>query len=476
MRAILVGAGGIGRAVLERLGEHWDVTAVDQDADRLAELAAVRPIQTIVGDGSSRVTLKRAGLDDADAVVVAVRDDEMALEVCRLATAARVDRVVAMVVAASRQPDFTKLGVVAVAPDRLAARQVELTLEPRRVASAAFADGRAEAIEFRLAPDSAVVGRTLAEIGLHGWLIVAVLRGNQLIVPHGGTTLAAGDRVTVVGAAADHAAMVRTFSEGEARFPLAYGRQVGALLPADEEDPTLLEAIAFVRLTAAETLVVVHPRRTALDEEAATRLGERLDGISSAVPHVEFVEGAGEQVSQVDLRRLRAVEHLGCLVIPKPRGLIEARRLLGFTREAAIPVLLASGATRYRSIVIPARDTAGGWDAAWVAFDLAARNDLPVEAVGASTPRFLVSDDDEPVVRAAVARLRDEGSVRGAEVTGLVERGNPVRLFRELDPESLLVLGLGRDAGSILRPGFTALVASRLTGSMLVVPPAVGSG
>ena len=160
MRAILVGAGGIGRAVLARLGEHWEVTAVDLDADRLATLAESRPIQTIVGDGSSRITLHRAGLDEADAVVVAVRDDEVSLEVCRLAIAAKVDRVVAMVVSSARQADFTKLGAVAVAPDRLAARQVELTLEPRRVASAAFADGRAEAIEFRLAPDSAVAGRT----------------------------------------------------------------------------------------------------------------------------------------------------------------------------------------------------------------------------------------------------------------------------------------------------------------------------
>jgi Trk K+ transport system NAD-binding subunit len=474
MRAILVGAGGIGRAVLERLGEHWDVTAVDQDPDRLAELATARPIRTITGDGSSRITLQRAGLDEADAVVVAVRDDEMALEVCRLAIAAKVERVVAMVVSSARLADFTKLGAVAVAPDRLAARQVELTLEPRRVASAAFADGRAEAIEFRLAPDSAVAGRTLSEIGLHGWLVVAVLRGDDLIVPHGGTTLAAGDRVTVVGAAADHAAMVRTFAESDARFPLAYGRRIGTTLPSDEDDPTLTEAMAFVRLTAAEALVVVHPRRAALDDDAATRLGERLDAITSAVPDVEFVEGAGEQVGSADLRRLREREHLGCLVIPKPRGLLQARRALQLGREVRIPLLLAAGVSRYRSIVIPARDSAGGWDAAWVAFDLAARNDIGVDALGASTPRFLVSADDEPMVRAAVARLRDEGSVRGAEVTGRVERANPVRLFGALDPSSLLVLGLGRTAGSLIRPGFSELVAARLAGSLLVIPSTTG--
>ena len=129
MRAILVGAGGMGRAVLERLGDHWSVTAIDVDAARLEALASQRVVDSIHGDGSSRVTLDRAGLAEADALVVALRDDDIALEVCRLARAADVPRIAAMVVSPGRQPDFTRLGVTAVSPDRLAARQVEL-VEP----------------------------------------------------------------------------------------------------------------------------------------------------------------------------------------------------------------------------------------------------------------------------------------------------------------------------------------------------------
>ncbi len=284
MRAILVGAGGVGRAVLERLGEHWSVTAIDVDADRLAELAADRLVQTIHGDGSSRVTLDRAGLGEADAVVVALRDDDVALEVCRLARGANVPRVVSMVVSPSRLADFTRLQVTAVQPDRLAARQVELTLEPRRVASAAFADGQAEAIEFRLAPDSTLAGRSLAELGLHGWLLVSVLRDGELIVPHGRTSLAAGDRVTVVGPATDHAAMVRVFTAGEARFPLAYGRRVGVLMDAGE-DAVIAEAQTFTRLTAAEALVVIHPPRARLDGASSKQLDQRLEALGASGPN-----------------------------------------------------------------------------------------------------------------------------------------------------------------------------------------------
>jgi Trk K+ transport system NAD-binding subunit len=469
MRAILVGAGGIGRAVLERLGDHWNVTAIDIEADRLAVLAAERPIQSIHGDGSSRVILERAGLTEADAVIVALRDDDIALEVCRLARAADVTRVVAMVVSASRVAEFNHLGVTAVAPDRLAARQVELTLEPRRVASAAFADGRAEAIEFRLAPDSKLVGRTLVELGLHGWLVAAILRDGEVIVPHGGTTLAASDRVTVVGPATNHAAMVRVFTESQARFPLAYGRRLGVLL-RNGDDKVIAEAMAFLRLTAADALVIIHPRRSSLDAAADRQLDERLDVLRASGPGVEFAEGAGEQVSLSDLLRLRESEQLGCLVVPQARGLRSAIALIGKLARTGVPSLLSAGATSYERLVVPARDSQAGWAASWAALDIAAHNALPVEALGASTPRFLVTDDDEMAVRDAVTRLRDEGSVRAVEVSGRVVRSNPVRLFRQVSPSSLLVLSHGSKTGSILRPAFTAAVAAGLAGSMLVVP------
>jgi Trk K+ transport system NAD-binding subunit len=469
LRAILVGAGGVGRAVLERLGEHWSVTAIDFDAGRLEALSAQRQIECIQGDGSSRVTLERAGLAQADALVVAVRDDDVSLEVSRLAHQAGVGRVAAMVVSPTRLAEFTRLGVIAVSPDRLAAREVELVLEPRRVTSAAFADGRAEAIEFRLAPDSSLVGRLLADLSLSGWLVVAVLRDGELIVPHGRTKLAAGDRVTVVGPAADHAAMVRVFTEGEARFPLAYGRRVGVALSSGTA--VIAEAQAFARLTAAEGLVVIHPNPAKLDDAAAGQLRERLQALGASGPSIEFSAAANETAGLADLIALREREQLGCLVVPRPSSLRSAVGLLGRLVPTGLPCLLAAGVPRYERVVIPARDSQGAWEAAWVALDLAAHNALPVEALGASTPRFLASEDDEATLREAAMRLRDEGSVRTVEVAGRIVRANPVRVFRAVPVSDLLVLSHSGRAGNLLRPGFTAAVAAGLKGSLLVVPP-----
>ena len=58
MRVIIVGAGGTTRDLLRRLSPSWDVVVVDNDEDLLARAARVRDVETMAGDGSSRVVLR----------------------------------------------------------------------------------------------------------------------------------------------------------------------------------------------------------------------------------------------------------------------------------------------------------------------------------------------------------------------------------------------------------------------------------
>ena len=165
MRAILVGAGGIGREFLKRMGDRWVVTVVDPDPERLEAAQQVRSVPIVKGDGSSRLVLKRAGLEGAAAVVAATPDDETNLETMRLAAEAGVHRLIARVNDPSRAPEFRSWGADVVSPKTLAARQLELSLENRRVSSVSFAEGRAEAMEFRITHDSPVRGRALKTFG-----------------------------------------------------------------------------------------------------------------------------------------------------------------------------------------------------------------------------------------------------------------------------------------------------------------------
>ncbi len=469
MRVIIAGAGSATRAVLERLSDRWDIVVIDADADRLAGLARVREITSVQGDASSRVVLERAGLAGADALVAAMEDDASSLEACRLAMAADVERVLATADDSEALAVYRGAGIAAVSPDRLASRQVEIALEPRRVNSAAFAGGRAEALEFRISPDSPLRGRALQDVALQGWLVAAVLRAEELIVPNGRTTLQTGDLVTVVGSAGDHAAMVATFTGGQAHFPQPYGRDVAVLVSRSGASQSLLdEAIAMTRIVSGATLLIAR-------EESAEAGADDRD--ESALEHAAIPTGGVDTrsvaVPRVDLTALavlRQRESVGLFVLAKPIGRLSTVRTLEAIRRSGAAALLVAGVHPYRGIVTPARDSIAGWSATWAAIDLAARAQIPLEALGVVPPRFVAGEQEASDARRAVARIRNEASVQGVDVSGRIEIGNPVRVFRELPADRLLVLGLGRRPYGLLRPGITGHIVAGTRELVVVVP------
>jgi Trk K+ transport system NAD-binding subunit len=290
MKAIVVGAGGATRELLRRLGEAWNVTVIETSEQRLSDIRGAKGVQTVLGDGTSRLILQRSGLAEADAVVAATNDDEVNLEVCSLALQAGVLRVVAIALHPERLQAYRQMGVTAFSPDSLVARRVELGLEHRRYTSMAFADGRAEAIEFHLGHDAPILGKPLKEFHAEHWIIGAILRKEELIIPHGDTVLQAGDRVTVVGLGAHFSEIVRTFTYGEARFPLDFGKHVAVVLEL-EQDLTgpIAEAAHFVRNSAADSLLLIHRDPAAIhDSEMAANISSLLERASADIEGVEI--------------------------------------------------------------------------------------------------------------------------------------------------------------------------------------------
>jgi trk system potassium uptake protein TrkA len=76
MKLVVIGCGRVGSAVaLDLADEGWDVTVVDEQEEALARLGARWSGGFVVGHGMDADILKRAGVPEADAVVVATRGD-----------------------------------------------------------------------------------------------------------------------------------------------------------------------------------------------------------------------------------------------------------------------------------------------------------------------------------------------------------------------------------------------------------------
>ena len=82
---MIIGCGRAGSAVAKELArEGWDVTCVDENEDALARLGAWKG-GFVVGHGMDTSVLRRAGIEDADAVVVSTDGDNTNIVVGQVA-------------------------------------------------------------------------------------------------------------------------------------------------------------------------------------------------------------------------------------------------------------------------------------------------------------------------------------------------------------------------------------------------------
>ena len=85
MKLVVIGCGRVGSAVAVGLAEEgWDVTAVDEQPEALARLGSRWGGGFVVGHGMDAAVLQKAGVPDADAVVVATNGDNTNLVIAQV--------------------------------------------------------------------------------------------------------------------------------------------------------------------------------------------------------------------------------------------------------------------------------------------------------------------------------------------------------------------------------------------------------
>ncbi len=476
LRVIMVGAGRVTRDLLRGLSDIWQVAVVDPDPERLALAEKVRDVDAVDGDGSSRVVLDLVQLDRADALVAASDDDAVNLEACRLAKAAGVARIAAVAADPEMLPDYRDLDVTAVSPDLLAARRVEINLEPGRLSSVTFAEGKAEAVELRITEDSPTLGRTLAELRSDRWLVAAILRDGQVLVPHGSNRLQVGDLVTVVGAAADHGLIVRSFVSGGGRFPAGYGRQVAVAVESPDDSAQVVEAVLLTRNSSAEAVLLVHRDAGSIgDDDRRRRLDDMLVDINEAAGGVEVRHRSVSGPPRKALATVSAEESVGVVVLPRPStgpigSRLRAPEALRLAAGTGVPVLFAAGRTAYRHVAVALEDQVGAVAAARAAIDLAAVADADLTAVAALPPGPRTQRALPRAVRAA-ERVRSEADAVGVRVRRLVRRGNLVKVLEEAIDADVIVMAMPAVTPSLLQPTVAGQLLRKSPASLLLVPP-----
>ncbi|MGD9320074.1 MAG: Trk system potassium transporter TrkA [Desulfobacteraceae bacterium] len=209
MRIIIVGAGEVGFHIAQKLSEeNQDVFLIDKDQEKVRRITENLDVQVILGSGTSPDTLRDSGIEDAEMLVAATDSDEVNLIACLLA---RHLNPYIVKLARVRNPEYLKekdlFGQDLLSVDQIINPESEMVETIRNLMMVPgasdvidFVDGRVKLVGVTVKPDSPFVGRQLLSFkGMEGKLLLgAIVRGEQVIIPHGEDTLEANDMAYVV--------------------------------------------------------------------------------------------------------------------------------------------------------------------------------------------------------------------------------------------------------------------------------------
>ena len=200
MYVVIVGGGRIGRYVARDLvRKGHDVTVIELQGGRVEALVAETGVLVIEGDAADLRYLEQAHTERADVFVATTHEDDLNLVACQLA---RIEfgtkRVISRVNDPKNVEIFQALGIEAVSSTRLISELIENEFSVGELIHlTSLRGGRASLVELRIPDGTEAPGpRRLDSIDLPVTAVVVVIfRGDETVIPRGGTEVRPGDEV-----------------------------------------------------------------------------------------------------------------------------------------------------------------------------------------------------------------------------------------------------------------------------------------
>ena len=427
MKVIIVGAHGEAKELINRVSSGWSISVIDLDQEKLRNFTTNRQIDKIQGDATSSLVLKKAGLDEATAIVTLTLSDEVNLEILKIAKQNNILRLSSIINDSSHIDKFKELDVELVEPDILLARRFEHILEPRRVVSQAFAGGRAEALEIEISSDSPVRGKKLREIGSDYYIVGALLRKGKVIIPHGDTEIETGDLVTIVLQSGAFSNVINLFSGSESRFPLEFGKDIVVVLDNEKNLKNLSESEFFIRNTKATSLKLITK-----EDLFDNNLESTEETLKAVLKDQEFDVTYKNKISNKDLENFINENSIGTIFYPVDDSISKSKikSLISIANKSKIPVLFSRSTYPYKTIGLLINDNFDENSSNAIAFDLSSTMSAKLVGVIINQPTFLQSDGEQKVSD-TVQKLQDLALSHEVQLDFENFEGNEAKIFTD---------------------------------------------
>ena len=205
MRIIIAGAGDVGYHLAKLLVyENQDIVVIDRDAERLSQAASNLDVVTIKGNSTSYSTLREAEVSEADLLISVTSSEETNIATSIIGKQLGAKKTVARIqneeyLFDTDQLDLKNIGIdELIYPESLAARELKRLLKDVAITdNFDFDEGKLSLIGLTIEENSPICGKTVESMAGsqedQDFVTVAILRGQETIIPRGHTEFEAGD-------------------------------------------------------------------------------------------------------------------------------------------------------------------------------------------------------------------------------------------------------------------------------------------
>ncbi|BDD00157.1 Trk system potassium transporter TrkA [Persicobacter psychrovividus] len=207
MHIVIAGAGEVGFHLAKQLAhEQKDIVIIDTDKERLQYVSNQLDVATIEGNSIYYDVLKDAEVAKADLLIAVTPAEETNLATCMIGKKLGAQRTVARInnvdfLSHRQREDLRSLGIdELISPESLAAREIKRLLREAALTDTfEFDRGMLSLIGIHIEEGDPFAGVTLKDSASlnknRDFVIVAVLRDGQTIIPDGDTRLEVNDYV-----------------------------------------------------------------------------------------------------------------------------------------------------------------------------------------------------------------------------------------------------------------------------------------
>lgn len=206
MNIIIAGCGNIGKTVLQSLvTEGHNITVIDKDPKIIEDVTTTYDTMGVVGNGADSDSLEEADIASCDLFMSITGSDEFNMLSCYLAKRLGAAYTIARI----RDPEYNDQSLYflrneleldsSINPELHTAIELFNILKlPGAINIETFSNRRFEMVEIAVKDDSPLCNISLIELRkkhTESFLICAVQRGDEVIIPGGNFILKSGDRV-----------------------------------------------------------------------------------------------------------------------------------------------------------------------------------------------------------------------------------------------------------------------------------------